>query len=145
MADIDASGGACALASINSPAAIFVHCDITRAASVETLVREVEQSFGRVYILFNNAGIMHAEDRDAILTSERVWDLTMNVNAKGVFYCCKYGIPALPRAGGGVIINTASFVAIMGAATPQTACTNTASGFVLIFAKIRHQREQFWP
>ena len=76
-------------------------------------------------MLFNNAGISHADDDDAITTSEEVWDLTIAINVKGVFLGCKYGIPALRRAGGGSIINTASFVAILGAATPQLAYTSS--------------------
>jgi NAD(P)-dependent dehydrogenase (short-subunit alcohol dehydrogenase family) len=90
--------------------------------------------------LFNNAGISHADDDDAIKTEEQVWDLTMKINLKGVFLGCKYGIPALRlktsclltdfkrRAGGGSIINTASFVAILGAATPQIAYTTSKGG-----------------
>ncbi len=66
---------------------------------------------------------MHSDDGDAVGTDEAIWDLTMDVNAKGVFLGCKYGIPALQRAGGGSIINTASFVAHLGAATPQVAYT----------------------
>ena len=65
-------------------------------------------------MLFNNAGMMHAATTTPIATEESVWDLTMDVNAKGVFLGCKYGIPALRRAGGGSIINTASFVALHG-------------------------------
>lgn len=73
---------------------------------------------------------MHPEDDNAITTEERVWDLTMyataltlrNINVKGVWYGCRHAIPALRRAGGGSIINTASFVAMKGAATPQLAC-----------------------
>jgi NAD(P)-dependent dehydrogenase (short-subunit alcohol dehydrogenase family) len=80
--------------------------------------------------LFNNAGIMHSKDDDALTTDEAIWDLTMNINAKGVFFGCKYGIPALRRAGGGSIINTASFVALLGAATPQIAYT-ASKGAVL--------------
>jgi NAD(P)-dependent dehydrogenase (short-subunit alcohol dehydrogenase family) len=78
----------------------------------------------------HNAGIMHSNDDDAMSTSEEVWDLTMAINAKGVFLGCKYGIPALKRAGGGSVINTASFVAKMGAATPQIAYT-ASKGAVL--------------
>jgi NAD(P)-dependent dehydrogenase (short-subunit alcohol dehydrogenase family) len=73
---------------------------------------------------------MDSNDDNAETTSEETWDLTMNINAKGVFLGCKYGIPALKRAGGGSIINTASFVAILGAATPQVAYT-ASKGAVL--------------
>ena len=93
-----------------------------------------EKAFGKINVLFNNAGIMHAKDDDAISTDESVWDLTMDVNAKGVFLGCKYGIPALKRAGGGSIINTASFVAHLGAATPQIAYT-ASKGAVLALSR----------
>ena len=77
---------------------------------------------GKLNIVFNNAGIMHPDDDNAITTEERVWDLTFTINVKGVWWGCKHAIPALRRAGGGSIINTASFVALRGAATPQLAC-----------------------
>ncbi len=108
----------------------FVQADVSKAEDAQRMVSEAERVFGRLEILFNNAGISHAEDDDAIHTSEAVWDLTFAVNVKGVFLGCKYGIPALQRAGGGSIINTASFVAFMGAATPQLAYT-ASKGAVL--------------
>ena len=88
----------------------------------------ITKKFGKLQILFNNAGIMLGEDADAIATEEAIWDRTMEVNLKGVFLGCKYGIPALQRAGGGSVINTASFVAILGAATPQIAYTASKGG-----------------
>ena len=122
---------------------VYVHADVSKADDCERMVAVAESSFGRLDVLFNNAGIMHAKDDDAIATEEAVWDLTMNINAKGVFLGCKYGIPALRRAGGGSIINTASFVAIMGAATPQIAYT-ASKGAVLALTRelaIVHARE----
>src|ERR671939_709507 len=83
---------------------------------------------------FNNAGIMHGDDDNAMTTEEAIWDLTMEINAKGVFLGCKYGIPALKRAGGGSVINTASFVARLGAATPQVAYT-ASKGAVLAMTR----------
>ena len=68
------------------------------------MIAAAEQTFGGLHVLFNNAGIMDSRDDDAVSTDTEVWDLTMNVNAKGVFLGCKYGIPALRRAGGGSII-----------------------------------------
>jgi NAD(P)-dependent dehydrogenase (short-subunit alcohol dehydrogenase family) len=110
--------------------AICVKADVSRARDCEQMVAAAEKAFGRLNVLFNNAGIMHPDDDDAVSTSEAVWDLTMDINAKGVFLGCKYGIPALKRAGGGSVINTASFVAKMGAATPQIAYT-ASKGAVL--------------
>jgi NAD(P)-dependent dehydrogenase (short-subunit alcohol dehydrogenase family) len=77
---------------------------------------------------------MHHDDGDSQDTSEAIWDLTMNVNAKGVFLGCKHGIPAIRRAGGGSVINTASFVAKLGAATPQVAYT-ASKGAVLALTR----------
>lgn len=110
--------------------ATYVHADVSKAEDCENMIQAAEATYGALHILFNNAGISHGEDDDAINTSEDVWDLTMQINVKGVFLGCKYGIPALRRAGGGSIINTASFVATLGAATPQLAYT-ASKGAVL--------------
>ena len=109
--------------------ATSVAADVSKSADCEAMVAAAERDFGKLTVLFNNAGISHADD-DAVATEEDVWDLTMQVNLKGVFLGCKYGIPALRRAGGGSIINTASFVARLGAATPQLAYT-ASKGAVL--------------
>ena len=111
-----------------------IRADVSKAGDCENMIVEAERKFGRLDVLFNNAGIMHAKDDDAVSTDESVWDLTMDVNAKGVFLGCKYGIPALKRAGGGSVINTASFVALMGAATPQIAYT-ASKGAVLAMTR----------
>jgi NAD(P)-dependent dehydrogenase (short-subunit alcohol dehydrogenase family) len=123
--------------------AIAVQADVSRAQDCERMIAQAESEYGRLNILFNNAGIMHSQDDDAVSTDESVWDVTMNVNAKGVFFGCKYGIPALRRAGGGAIVNTASFVAVVGAATPQVAYT-ASKGAVLAMTRelaIVHARE----
>jgi NAD(P)-dependent dehydrogenase (short-subunit alcohol dehydrogenase family) len=122
---------------------IAVQADVSKAADCERMVAEAEKKFGKLNVMFNNAGIMHGKDDDAVSTSEEVWDLTLDINAKGVFLGCKYGIPALKRAGGGSIINTASFVARMGAATPQVAYT-ASKGAVLAMTRelaIIHARQ----
>ncbi|MFM1547991.1 MAG: glucose 1-dehydrogenase [Lentisphaeria bacterium] len=108
--------------------AISLHADVSQAADCERMVAAAEETYGRLDILFNNAGIMHPDDGDTSETTEEIWDLTMAVNLKGVFFGCKYGIAALQRAGGGVVINTASFVAQLGAATPQLAYTASKGG-----------------
>ena len=114
--------------------AIAVKADVSKAADCEAMVKAAEDTYGKLNIVFNNAGISHADDDDAIATSEEVWDLTFQINVKGVFLGCKYAIPALRRAGGGSIINTASFVAILGAATPQLAYT-ASKGAVLSMSR----------
>ena len=124
-------------------AAVAVGADVSKATDAEAMVAVAEAQFGTLDVLFNNAGIMHSADDDAVSTEESVWDLTMDVNAKGVFLGCKYGIPALRRAGGGSIINTASFVALLGAATPQIAYT-ASKGAVLAMSRelaVVHARE----
>jgi NAD(P)-dependent dehydrogenase (short-subunit alcohol dehydrogenase family) len=123
--------------------ATAVAADVSKAADCEAMVGAAESEFGRLDVLFNNAGIMHSDDDDAVATDEQVWDLTMSINAKGVFLGCKFGIPALRRAGGGSIINTASFVALLGAATPQVAYT-ASKGAVLSMTRelaVLHARE----
>ncbi len=125
------------------PNAIAVRADVAKAQDCETMVASAEKRFGKLNVLFNNAGIMLSKDDDAVATGEDVWDLTMDVNAKGVFLGCKYGIPALRRAGGGSVINTASFVARLGAATPQIAYT-ASKGAVLAMTRelaVIHARE----
>jgi len=123
--------------------ATYVHADISKADDCDKMVGVTEESYGKLNVLFNNAGISHINDDDAVATDEAVWDLTMNINLKGVFLGCKYGIPALRRAGGGSIINTASFVALLGAATPQIAYTASKGGVLSMTRELAviHARE----
>jgi NAD(P)-dependent dehydrogenase (short-subunit alcohol dehydrogenase family) len=133
VASIEAAGGR----------ATYVHADVSKAGDCAGMIAAAETSFGRLNVLFNNAGILHSQDDDAVATDEAIWDLTMSVNAKSVFLGCKYGIPAIRRAGGGSIINTASLVALMGAAVPQVAYT-ASKGAVLALTRelaIVHARE----
>ena len=123
--------------------AIAIEADVSQADDAERMVAETEKAFGKLNILFNNAGISHIADDDATRTDVDVWDLTFDVNVKGVFLGCKYGIPALRRAGGGSIINTASFVAILGAATPQLAYTSSKGAVLSMTRELAaiHARE----
>jgi NAD(P)-dependent dehydrogenase (short-subunit alcohol dehydrogenase family) len=123
--------------------AIAVRADVSSWADCQKMVADTEEAFGSLDVLFNNAGIMLADDGDALSTDEAVWDLTINVNLKGVWLGCRAGIPALRRAGGGSIINTASFVALMGAATPQIAYTASKGGVVAMTRELAviHARE----
>jgi len=107
------------------------------------MIEQAEHYFGALHILFNNAGIMMGEDGDAQQTDEAVWDRTLSVNLKSVFLGCKFGIPALRRSGGGSVINTASFVAKMGAATPQIAYTASKGGVLAMTRELAviHARE----
>ena len=123
--------------------AIFAHADVSRPADCKRMVAVAEKAFGQLNILFNNAGIMADGDDDAVKTTESVWEKTIAVNLKGVYLCCKFGIPALQKSGGGSIINTASFVAFLGAATPQLAYTASKGGVVSMTRELAviHARE----
>jgi NAD(P)-dependent dehydrogenase (short-subunit alcohol dehydrogenase family) len=123
--------------------AIAAHADVSSTEDCRQMVAAAESEFGALHILFNNAGIMDHDDGDAVSTSEEVWDRTMAINLKGVFLGCKFGIPALRRAGGGSVINTASFVALMGAATPQLAYTASKGGVLAMTRELAiiHARE----
>ena len=92
------------------------------------------ERFGGLHVLYNNAGVMPPEDGSVDTTEERIWDLVLAVNVKGVAFGCKYGVPAIIASGGGSIVNVASFVAWMGAATSQTAYT-TSKGAVLAMTR----------
>ena len=116
--------------------AVYVHADVSKAGEVEHMIRTAEETDGRLNVLFNNAGVFHDEDRSVVDTDEAIWDFVINVNLKGVFLGCKYGIPALLRAGGGSIINMASFVALMGAAVPQIAYTASKGGVLSMTREI---------
>ena len=145
VVDVNDSAGEAVVGEVRSAGgeAVYFHADVSKAAEAEGMIRAAETSFGRLDVLFNNAGISHPKDDDAVATEEEVWDLTMNINLKGVFLGCKYGIPALRRAGGGSIINTASFVAVLGAATPQLAYTASKGGVLAMTRELAtiHARE----
>jgi NAD(P)-dependent dehydrogenase (short-subunit alcohol dehydrogenase family) len=123
--------------------AVYAHADVSQDRECAQIVRVAEETFGKLNVLFNNAGVMHGRDDDAVNTEEEIWDFTLAINLKGVYLGCKYGIPALRRAGGGSIINTASFVALMGAATPQLAYTASKGGVLAMTRELAivHARE----
>ena len=114
----------------------FVHADVSRSDDVRAMVEAAEKAYGRLNVLFNNAGVFPDADGSVLDTGEETWDFVLRVNLKGIFLGCKYGIPALLRAGGGSIVNTASFVALMGAATPQIAYTASKGGVLALTREI---------
>jgi NAD(P)-dependent dehydrogenase (short-subunit alcohol dehydrogenase family) len=146
LADVDARAGEAGVEQLRAAGgtAHFVTADVSKSADCARMVAEAERIFGALHVLFNNAGIMLPADDDAVATDEATWDLTMNVNLKGVFLGCKHGIPALRRAGGGSVINTASFVALLGAATPQLAYTASKGGVLALSRELAviHAREK---
>jgi NAD(P)-dependent dehydrogenase (short-subunit alcohol dehydrogenase family) len=132
VADMSSEAGEATAAEC--PGAVFHEVDVSDPASVRALYAAAAERFGGVDVLYNNAGIMPPDD-DSILTTEpQAWDRVLAVNATGVFLCCKYGIPHLLDRGGGSVINVASFVALVGAATSQIAYT-ASKGAVLSMSR----------
>jgi NAD(P)-dependent dehydrogenase (short-subunit alcohol dehydrogenase family) len=108
--------------------AAFVRADVSNSSDAEAMIRFAGETYGGLHVLYNNAGVFLPDDGGTVETSEEVWDRVMGINLKGVWLGCKYGIPAMLESGGGSIINVASFVALMGAATAQIAYTATKGG-----------------
>jgi NAD(P)-dependent dehydrogenase (short-subunit alcohol dehydrogenase family) len=107
---------------------LALQADLTDEQAVRDLYAEARSHFGRIDVLFNNAGISPTDDDSILVTETDVWQRVQDVNLKSVFLCCKYGIPHLLEGGGGSVINTASFVAVMGAATSQISYTASKGG-----------------
>ncbi|KAK3828306.1 MAG: short-chain dehydrogenase [Benniella sp.] len=137
-ADINKDSAAATVAKITSTfgegRAVSIQADVSKEDQVKAMIDLAVNTFGKLSVLFNNAGIMHPADDNALTTPENIWDLTMNINVKGVWWGCKYAIEAMRKTGGGSVINTASFVALRGAATPQLAYT-ASKGAVLAMTR----------
>jgi NAD(P)-dependent dehydrogenase (short-subunit alcohol dehydrogenase family) len=137
VADVNAE--ACEAAAVGARAtacgsgdAFAVRCDVTREREVRDAIAATVERYGRLDVLYNNAGIMMAEDHSVVDTEEAVWDRTIAVNLKGIYLCCKHGIPQLIRSGGGSVINIASFVALVGCSVPQDAYTATKGAVIAL-------------
>jgi NAD(P)-dependent dehydrogenase (short-subunit alcohol dehydrogenase family) len=121
----------------DAPGDVALAADVADEAAVAELFAEVRRRFGRIDVLFNNAGISPSDDRSVLETSAEAWERVQAINARSVFLCCKHGIPHLLENGGphrGSVINTASFVAVMGSATSQIAYT-ASKGAVLALSR----------
>ncbi|MEX0846321.1 MAG: glucose 1-dehydrogenase [Ilumatobacteraceae bacterium] len=114
--------------------ATYVNCDVTDEESVKNAVDHAVETFGGLHVLYNNAGVMLGDDDNPVTTSIETYQKTMDINVLGTLLGCKYAIPAMQNSGGGSIINVASFVAHMGAATPQVAYT-ASKGAVLAMTR----------
>jgi NAD(P)-dependent dehydrogenase (short-subunit alcohol dehydrogenase family) len=120
--------------SPDSEGDVALEADVTDEDQVRDLYARVREECGRIDVLFNNAGINPNDDGSALDTSLDAWQRVQDVNLRGVFLCCKHGIPHLLENGGGSVINTASFVAVMGAATSQISYT-ASKGAVLSLSR----------
>jgi NAD(P)-dependent dehydrogenase (short-subunit alcohol dehydrogenase family) len=143
--DVNAAAGEQVAADIRSAGgkAVFIAADMRSTPQVDQLYAGAKRAFGKVSVLYNNAGVSPGDDDGVVNTSDEIWDLVFDINVKGVARCCRAGIPYLREAGGGSIINVASFVATVGAATPQIAYT-ASKGAVLAMTReiaVVHARE----
>jgi NAD(P)-dependent dehydrogenase (short-subunit alcohol dehydrogenase family) len=132
VADVAAEAGEQTAAECRE--AFFQEVDVTDPESVAAMYAATAERYGGTDVLYNNAGIMPADDASVLETKEDAWQRVQDVNTKGVFLCCKHGIPHLLERGGGSVINVASFVALMGAATSQISYT-ASKGAVLSMSR----------
>jgi len=119
--------------------AFFHRVDVADSASIEAMYAAVAEHYGGIDVLYNNAGISPGDDASILETDEAAWQRVQDVNLKGVFLCCKLGIPYLLERGGGSIINVASFVAILGAATSQISYTASKGGVLSLSRELAVQ------
>jgi NAD(P)-dependent dehydrogenase (short-subunit alcohol dehydrogenase family) len=138
VADWSEDGGNETVAAVEAAGgeAAFCRVDVAKAEQVERLVAFTMERFGALNVLYNNAGIFPADDGGVTETPEPTWDRVMDINLKGVWLGCKYGVPAMLESGGGSIVNVASFVALMGAATAQIAYTASKGGVLAMTREI---------
>jgi NAD(P)-dependent dehydrogenase (short-subunit alcohol dehydrogenase family) len=119
VADVQRAAADETVASCAEGSAFAFQVDVADEEQVGEMMRATAERFGGIDVLYNNAGISPDDDGSVLDTSVEAWDRVQDVNTKGVFLCCKHGIPYLRKRGGGSVINVASFVAILGAATSQ--------------------------
>ena len=132
VADVDPEKGEATAAAFR--AAFFQEVNVADPDSVKAMYAAAAERYGGVDVLYNNAGIMPADDASVLETEVDAWQRVQDVNTKGVFLCCKHGIPQLLERGGGSVINVASFVALAGAATSQISYT-ASKGAVLSLSR----------
>jgi NAD(P)-dependent dehydrogenase (short-subunit alcohol dehydrogenase family) len=130
VSDVVEAGGNETVAAVQRAGgdATFVRANVAQAADCDAMVQCAMDTYGALHVLYNNAGIFPGDDGGVLDTPESTWERVMEINLKGVWLGCKAGIPAMLQSGGGSIVNVASFVAIMGAATAQIAYTASKGG-----------------
>ena len=111
---------------------LAIQADVTDEEQVKGMYARTREEFGHIDVLFNNAGISPSDDASVLDTSFEAWQRVQDVNLKSVFLCCKHGIPHVLDSGGGSVINTASFVAVLGAATSQISYTASKGGVLAL-------------
>jgi NAD(P)-dependent dehydrogenase (short-subunit alcohol dehydrogenase family) len=116
----------------DAPGDLSMVADVTDEDQIHDLYVQVRKAYGHIDVLFNNAGISPVDDGSVLDTSVETWQQVQDVNLKSVFLCCKHGIPHLLENGGGSVINTASFVAVLGAATSQISYTASKGGVLAL-------------
>ena len=134
VADVKLAAAEETVGLCTSDSAFAFEVDVADEGQVAAMMRATADRFGGIDVLYNNAGISPDDDASVLDTSAEAWDRVQAVNTKGVFLCCKHGIPYLRERGGGSVINVASFVAILGAATSQISYT-ASKGAVLAMSK----------
>jgi NAD(P)-dependent dehydrogenase (short-subunit alcohol dehydrogenase family) len=137
VADVSAEQGEQTAAECRE--AFFQQVDVADSASVEAMYAATAARYGGIDVLYNNAGISPEDDASILETDEAAWQRVQDVNLKGVFLCCKHGIPHLLERGGGSVINVASFVAILGAATSQISYTASKGGVLAMSRELAVQ------
>jgi NAD(P)-dependent dehydrogenase (short-subunit alcohol dehydrogenase family) len=137
VADVSAAEGERTAAECRE--AFFQRVDVADSASVEAMYAAARDRFGGIDVLYNNAGISPEDDASILETDEGAWQRVQDVNLKGVFLCCKHGIPHLLERGGGSVINVASFVAVLGAATSQISYTASKGGVLALSRELAVQ------
>jgi NAD(P)-dependent dehydrogenase (short-subunit alcohol dehydrogenase family) len=136
VADFDDTAGPQVAKEIGG---LFVKVNVADEASVVAMYEKTAETFGGIDILFNNAGISPADDDSILTTGLDAWRRVQEVNLTSVYLCCKYGIPYLQERGGGSIINTASFVAVLGSATSQISYTASKGGVLAMSRELAVQ------
>ena len=122
--------------------AVFVRADMSREEDCAALVKKAVQTYGKLDVLYNNAGIFPPDDHSVVDTPWSVWEKVLSVNLKGIVSCCKYGVPEIIKSGGGSVINIASFTALLGCTVPQDAYASSKGAIVTL---TKQMAVQFGP
>ena len=138
ITDVVADAGNAAVAAVRAAGgdATYIRADVSSWSDCVAMVQCATDTYGALHVLYNNAGIFPADDGGVLDTPESTWEKVMEINLKGVWLGCKAGIPAMIASGGGSIVNVASFVALMGAATAQIAYTASKGGVLSMTREI---------